>query len=65
MLLLLYCHSFFFVLLITRLATLHGVETTHHCIAIGENLLQHQNESLCKPITTVTVAMPPNQIFVL
>ena len=52
-------------LLILWLATLHGVATTLHCVAIGENLLQHQNGPWCKLQTTVTVATPPNQFFVL
>jgi hypothetical protein len=52
-------------LLILWLATLDGVGTTLHYVVIGENLLQHKNEWLCKSIATVTVAMPPNQIFEL
>jgi hypothetical protein len=52
-------------LLILWLATLDGVATTLHDVVIGENLLQHKNELLCKPIATVIVATPPNQIFVL
>ena len=47
------------------LATLHGVATKHHCVAIGKNLSQHQNKPLRKPIATTSMATPPNQIFVL
>jgi hypothetical protein len=52
-------------LLVLWLATLHGVARTLHCVAIEENLLQHQNKVLRKPIATALVATPPNQIFVL
>jgi hypothetical protein len=47
------------------LATLHGVARRLHCVAIKENLLQHQNKVLRKPIATALVATPPNQNFVL
>jgi hypothetical protein len=53
------------VLLVLWPATLHGVARTLHCVATEENLLQHQNKVLCKPIATASVATPPNQIFVL
>ena len=47
------------------LETLHSVATTHHCVAIGENLLQHLNKPLRKPIATTSAVTPPSQIFVL
>jgi hypothetical protein len=52
-------------LLVLCLATLHGVVRILHCVAIEENLLQHQNKVLHKPIAIASVATPPNQIFVL
>jgi hypothetical protein len=47
------------------LATFHDVARTLHFVAIEENLLQHQNKVLRKPIATASVATPPNQNFVL
>jgi hypothetical protein len=52
-------------LLVLWLATLQGVARTVHCVATKEDILQHQKKVLRKPIATASVAMPPNQIFVL